>query len=306
MTADVAGSIKQVQVVTDSASDIPPELSEKYGVVVIPVYVRFGDDVYRDGVEMSRQSFTQRLLSTIMPPKTSGPSPFDFVETYRSISDRLSIVSVHISSKLSGTFQSAVLARSMLPERDITILDSHSGSMGLGLSVIEAARAALSGLSRDRVVKRAGEVIDRAKVFLTLETLEWVYRNGRIGRAASLLGNLLSLKPILTVDDGVLAAFDRVRGSSKVIPRLVEICRERVIDPARVRCVVAHTAFRDQADKLKSELERILGLTDVIICEAGPAIMANVGPGALGIMFFEDKEDPDVADNMPPVVGDTR
>ncbi len=281
---------RQVQVVTDSVADIPPDLARALEIMVVPVYVRFGDQVYRD-VDVNRQGFAQRMLESAMPPKTSQPPPHDFLGVYGQVKSGLPIVSLHVSSKLSGTLQSADMARQLLPERDITVLDTLSASMGQGLAVIEAARAALAGWSADMVVRRARAVIDRLRLFISLDTLEWLKRGGRVGRTTAMVGNLLNIKPILTFDDGILAAFDKVRGSGRIIPRLVDICRQRVVDPARVKCVVAHTAFIEQAEKLRAELERVLGLKDILIYEAGPAIMANVGPHGLGIMFFEDTAD---------------
>lgn len=281
---------KQVQVVTDSVADIPPDLARALEIMVVPVYVRFGDQVYRD-VDVNRQGFARRMLESATPPKTSQPPPHDFLDVYKQVNSRLPIVSLHVSSKLSGTIQSADMARQLLPERDITVLDTLSASMGQGLAVIETARAALAGWSADMVVKRARAVIDRLRLYISLDTLEWLSRGGRVGRTTAMVGNLLNIKPILTFDEGVLAVFDKVRGAGRIIPRLVEICRRRIVDPARVHCVVGHTAFIEQAERLRAELARVLGLKDILIFEAGPAILANVGPHGLGIMFFEETTD---------------
>lgn len=281
---------KQVQVVTDSVADIPPDLARALEIMVVPVYVRFGDQVYRD-VDVNRQGFARRMLESATPPKTSQPPPHDFLDVYKQVNSRLPIVSLHVSSKLSGTIQSADMARQLLPERDITVLDTLSASMGQGLAVVETARAALAGWSADMVVKRARAVIDRLRLYISLDTLEWLSRGGRVGRTTAMVGNLLNIKPILTFDEGVLAVFDKVRGTGRIIPRLVEICRRRIVDPARVHCVVGHTAFIEQAERLRAELARVLGLKHILIFEAGPAILANVGPHGLGIMFFEETTD---------------
>lgn len=217
----------KIHVVTDSGSDLPQEVREQFGIHVVPLSIQFGDDIYLDGIDMQVDEFYRRLRSGDVLPSTCQPSPADFVKLYESLAEPGdSIISVHLSSKLSGTYQSAVLASTMLPDLDITVLDSQSASFGIALAAIAAAEAVKAGKEKDAVIASAQQVIDTLAVYFMVDTLEFLKRNGRIGRASAMVGTLLNIKPILTLEDGVVTPFEKIRGRAKSIKRIVDAVGE--------------------------------------------------------------------------------
>jgi DegV family protein with EDD domain len=286
----MSGTGQRVRVFTDSVCDAPEEVLRELGVTVVPVTVRFGEQEYRDRVDISMEEFMNRLQTTSEPVKTSQPSPGAFVEAFREACEKGDpIVSVQASSRLSGTYQSACIARDILAGDGyrIGVVDSQTASMGQGWAVIEAARAALLGHSLERVMERAKEIALRTKVLLTVDSLHYLQRNGRLGRVQAVLGSLLHLKPILTVRDGELSLAETAVGGERAMDRLVLAIRKVFKERARVSLAVVHAAARDRADQLMRELSRIYDVVDSIISETGPAIAANTGPGSFGAMLYE-------------------
>ncbi|MHB8946337.1 MAG: DegV family protein [Bacillota bacterium] len=275
-----------IKIVTDSATDVPDDLAREAGITRIPVYVTIGTNVYKDGVEIDQAGLVRRMVDEKLVVRTSQPSPGDFLEVYRDLTaDGSPVISIHISSGFSGTVQTAILARNMLPERDITVIDTETASMAAGFTVLAAARLARLGKSKDEILAAIRGVLKRTGLFLTVGSLEHLQRNGRIGRAQALIGSILSIRPILTVQDGVITAFDRVRGAQKVIPRLVEIYRQHIPEGVKVSVAIGHVDVVDTARALAGELQKVFNVGELFIFRAGAAISANLGPGAFGVMF---------------------
>ncbi len=274
--------MSKVRIVTDSTADLPRQLVDLYGITVVPLTVHFGPEEYKDYVELTPDDFFGKLGQSPHLPRTSQPSPADFKAAYEAAAKKADwILSIHISAALSGTCQSAVMARDMLPGLDIEILDTRSASLGVGLAVLAAARAAEAGADRAEILGAARRVIDRSHVFFAVDTLEYLEKNGRIGKAQALLGGLLKIKPVLTLDNGVVAPFEKVRGKPKVIPRLAEIAAER-LGGARVRAAVVHGAAPEEAEALKNALAAKLDVEDMLIGQIGAVIGCHTGPGVLG------------------------
>lgn len=269
--------------VTDSGADLPRELASELGVTVVPLKIHFGERVYIDYVDFTPQQFFTELLASPIIPRTSQPSPGDFVEVYRRLAAEgaKTIVSIHLSGKLSGTLQSAVMAKAMVPEVEVLPVDSLSASMGLGMQVIAAARAAAEGASGAAIADLCQKLSKNIHIYFTLDTLEYLHKNGRIGRAQTLLGTLLSVKPILTLDDGEIAPADKVRGRSRVIPRLLEIAAEKLPPKTRVRLTILHSAAEEEANSLKAELERQYEVVEGRVSWIGAMIGCHTGPGLL-------------------------
>ncbi len=203
-----------VCVVTDSTADIPPETRGELGIRVVPLKVIFGDDEYIDGVTMQAPEFYERLADDDVFPTTSQPSPGEFMEMYAGLLEQFDgIVSIHISAELSGTIDSATQARAQMEAagKAIRIVDSRSASMGIGLVVLEAARAAQAGGDLDAVAELAEELVPRTGVIFLLNTLEYLRRGGRIGPASAFLGTLLRLRPLLHLDEGIVMPLERAR-----------------------------------------------------------------------------------------------
>ncbi len=280
-----------VRVVTDSVSDIPGSVLEELGIGLVPVIVRFGaGEELRDRIDISVAEFMERLVSSREPVRTSQPSPGEFIEAFRQAGEGgHPVVSVQVSSGLSGTYQSACIARDIVRDEglEVTVVDTQSGSMGQGWAAIAAARAARAGQSLERVAGIARDVSRRAKVLFAIDTLAYLQRNGRLGRVQAMLGSLLNLKPILVVREGELALGEAVLGAERVMDRLVGAITRSVRGGARVALGIVHAAARERAEQLRQELARVYDVVETIFTETGPAIAANIGPGAYGAMLYE-------------------
>jgi len=276
--------------VTDSISDVPDDIRSQLDIHMVPVTIRFGLEEFKDRVGMTMKEFMSRLVSTDECPKTSQPSPGEFAEAFRKAGEGgKTVVSVQPSPKLSGTYQSACIARDMLASegRRVEVINTNTGSMAQGWVVIEAARAAMAGLSVEEIIARAKEISSKVKLLLTIDTLEYLQRAGRLGSLQALVGSLLKVKPIITVRDGQLALADAVFRADRVIERLTLNFRRSIRDGARLAVAVGHAACRDGAEQLRHELGKFYEIVESIIFETGPGIAANTGPGSFGAMIYE-------------------
>ncbi|NUQ56762.1 MAG: DegV family EDD domain-containing protein, partial [Dehalococcoidia bacterium] len=261
-----------VQIVTDSTCDLPREIVEEYGITVVPLTVFFGEEALLDGVEIGADAFYERLGTSHDLPRTSQPSAERFRQVYEGLAGETSeIVSIHLSSKLSGTLNSASVARDQVAHGGlhIELIDSYTVSLGLGLVVLEAAAAARTGASLENVVAAARRAMDRVMVYVAVDTLDYLRRGGRIGRASSFLGSVLSIKPIVGIEDGeVVAEWLSQRAGHRVellVPergerrQLVELVRENAADSLR-RYLVDQDQQRQRAEAAVSDLRDRLDL----------------------------------------------
>lgn len=276
-----------IHIVTDSTSDLTPALLEQLGVTVhvVPLTVHFGEEEYRDGVDLDAGSFYAKLTAGGEMPRTSQPSPAAFIEVYQSIARPGDVIlSYHISSRLSGTHQSAMLAARQVEECRVEVIDTRSASLGLGLIAATAARDAQEGREVEEILARSRELIGAARILFVVDTLEFLEKNGRIGKAQALIGGLLSVKPILTLEDGVVTPVEKVRGKAKAIARLIE----RAVEGAGKVTMggVVHAAAAEEAESLRSELERRLDVERLYAAELGPTVGTHTGPGTLGVVLF--------------------
>jgi DegV family protein with EDD domain len=279
-----------VHIVTDSTADIPPEIAADLGITVVPLTISFGTESFRDGVDLSADEFYARLPVVKDLPTTSQPPPALFRYDYEHLVSRGEVVSVHLSQKFSGTIESArAVARDLAPER-ITVVDSGSTSMGLGFCAIAAARAAKDGASRAECAAIAESVASRLRIAVAFETLEYLRRGGRIGRAKAFLGGLLRLKPILTVKDGEAFPVTRARSRQKALDALFAL----VDGPGEIdEICVLHTTTPDDADTLAERVRARRPGVPLILGRFGPVLGVHGGPGMLGIAVI-DREPPAV------------
>ncbi len=279
----------RIHIVTDSGSDLPKEVCERFGISVVPLSIQFGDDIYRDGVDMQVDEFYQRLRTGDTLPSTCQPSPADFVKVYESIAQAGdTIISVHLSSKLSGTYQSSVLAASMLPDLDVVSVDTQSASMGIGLTAIAAAEAVKAGKSKEEVIAVTERIVEQLGVYFMVDTLEFLKKNGRIGRASALMGTLLNIKPILTLQDGIVTPFEKARGKAKALKRITEaIAQYSEQYPGQaLRLGVTHSDALADAERIAAEFKEQFPVHDIFIASIGPTIGVHVGPGTLAVLFY--------------------
>jgi DegV family protein with EDD domain len=274
--------LSRVAIVADSASDLQPEVAKSAGVTVVPLLVTFGDKEYRAGVDLSGEQFWAELTAPGAPfPKTAAAAPGAFKEAFeRLFKDGADeIVYVGVGSKLSATLGSAKVAREMLPERKIYVVDSNSASMGTGLLALYAAEKAESGMSGEQVVASVNDKLDRIHLYVVLETLEYLKRGGRISPARAAIGNVLSVKPIITLEDGLVETADRPRTRGRARERLMELLVATKPD----RVAILHGQAED-IEQFASELSAATGVPRerMTINLIGPSVGPHLGPGAYG------------------------
>ena len=279
-----------VKIITDSLSDITGDIAEELGITVVPVYVRFGEEVYRDRIEMTTDEFYHRLVHGSIWPTTTQPSPGDFVDVYNRLSSETDeILVITLSSKLSGTYESALHAKSIIEkECRIELIDSMTVVMGLGLIVISAAKAALAGASLDEVAALVRSGMSRSHAVMFFDTLKYLAKGGRIGRAQGLLGSLLSVKPVLTIKDGEVAPVTRMRSRAAGMDYLYDFVAGF---PKIEELAVEHATTPDEADKLLERLSSLFPKERIYKSTVSPVIGTYVGPHVLSVSVLEaDKE----------------
>jgi DegV family protein with EDD domain len=274
-----------IQIVTDSSAYLPVDLVQEHNIQVIPLKVHLGEQTYRDEIDLSHEEFYRMLAEAETLPTTSQPSAGEFFDLYSELSkDGHEIISIHISSKLSGTVSSAQSAKEMLPEAKITIIDSASTAMGLGLMALTAARAAEEGKTAAEIVAAVEKMIPAMNVVFVVDTLEYLQKGGRIGGAAALVGALLKVKPILCLKDGRVEPLDKVRSKRKALARLLEVVEERVGPGTPVRVAVLHAQVPDKARALEQEVRARFNCTECYFAELGPVLGTHTGPGVVGLV----------------------
>lgn len=280
-----------IRIVTDSTADLTPRLLREYGVEelvhIVPLTVHFGDEEFKDGVDLARDTFFEMLQTRPEMPRTSQPSPAAFVDAYRQASrPGDTVLSLHISGKMSGTHQSAALAARQFPDRDIEVVDTRSVSLGLGLMVLKAAQSAKEGKSKQEILTELRRRMAANKILFVVDTLEYLQRNGRIGKAQAFVGGLLNVKPLLTVEDGVVSPVEKVRGKAKAKERLVERLVEMVPPGSAELGAVLHAASPDEGAEIAARLNRWYDGLTFHVEELGPTVGSHAGPGTLGVVLF--------------------
>jgi DegV family protein with EDD domain len=275
-----------IKIVTDSTADIPAALTDELGITVVPEYLRFGDEVYRDRVDISEDEFYQRLLAGPVHPKTAQPTPQDFADVYNKLSSKADgIISIHLSGKLSGTYNSAVLGKQNMEKGcPIEIIDSQTVSIALGLVVIRAAQMVRSGMSLPQIVAELDKTIPNVHMLILFDTLKYLAKGGRIGKAKALLGSVLSVKPLLTTRDGELVPSGQVRTRSKGMDQLLDFVKNaRDIQ----ELAILHNTTPDEAQALAECTSSIFPKERTILARVGPALGVHSGPGILAIALRE-------------------
>lgn len=277
-------------VVLDSTSDYPEAPSRFPNMRFVPLYVRFGDDTYRDYVELGPAEFYEKLRTSPVTPATAQPTPQDFVDAYKELASYERIYSLHVSSKVSGTFQSAELAAHEIGGDKIRVVDSLTASLAIAMLSHAIQRRLARGTTDEEIEALIGRFHRDAEVLFTVETLEYLQRGGRIGRAAALAGSLLNVRPILGVDDGVVIAVSRVRGRQRALAEIERRFAEATTDGPGLRVAIAHADAAEWVGTLSEIVWRVRPKAEIeFTATLGAVVGTHAGPGAVGFFWFQDE-----------------
>ena len=277
-----------IKIVTDSTAYLSEETVNKHNIRVVPLYVHFGSKAFKEGVELSQNDFYTRLKEAPELPTTSQPSAGEFHDVFTQLAQAgHEVLTLTISSKLSGTWNSAMAAKEMLPEAKISIVDSLSTSVGLELMVREAVSMAEAGADRAAIVAQMETIRDKMRIFFVVDTLEYLAKGGRIGNAKAFLGTVLKVKPILVLDSGAIEPLEQVRSKRKAVARMLDLVEDRLGDQApQANVAVTHALVPGEAQLVSQELVDRLGTAPPIIAELGPVIGTHTGPGVVGVAAY--------------------
>ncbi len=285
----LVGAGRHVAVVTDSSADLPHDWVERHGVTVVPMQVIVGDRAYRDGIDLDSAGLAEILTTPGAPiPKTSQPAPSDFVDRYRVALDRGAegLLGIFVSGSLSGTFASASAAMRSFDGVAAEVIDSRSGSLGVGLLVARAVELLDDGRSLEQVAAELRAVRDRSNLFLTVNTFEFLLRSGRVGRAKAWLGGVLDLKPILSLDEeGRVIKAGTARGTDGLQQRVLELLEQRLAGARRYRLGIAHFAAPEVAEYLREEMRRRFDAVEILSGPTTASLAVHTGPGAWAVAY---------------------
>ena len=279
----------RVAVVTDSTACIPSEALQGLDIPVIPLWLIWDDDRYRDGVDIAPEAFYRLLQERDTIPSTSQPSVGEFVDFYRQVAAKKhtdTIVGIFISSKISGTVASAEAAAAELPELNIKIIDSFSTSMGLGFLALAAVREAARGGSASAVIEAANDVRQRLTVLFTVDTLEYLHKGGRIGGAKRFLGTMLNIKPLLHLNDGCVEPMCQIRTKQRALAEMLDRAEERLNGKAMGELAVIDVGCREESKRLAAVAKARFGVSEVYLAPISPVIGTHAGPGTVGVGFY--------------------
>lgn len=278
-----------MKIITDSTADLDTDLLHKYDIGVVPLTIHLGEKTWLDFYDVEPDAYYAMLRESAAFPTTSQPSPQDFIDAYSPVvASGEPILSLHISSKLSGTYQSAMLARSNFPEAAIEVIDSFQASLGLGMIILLCAEKMAGGASFEAVVRHARSLSERVQTYFFLDSLDHLQRGGRIGKAQAFLGTLMKIKPLLKLADGEVQPQEKIRTREKLLNRLVELVEKEAQEGPGLRLSLGES---DNTDIASGLLERLLNIPNVSLlhrCKLGGVITSHAGPGALGICFVRE------------------
>jgi len=282
-----------VSVITDSVSSIPDEMYAQYDLITVPYYVHIQGKAYRDLVDMTREEFLRYLLKTTKAeqfPKSANPGAGDCLTAFRAAFERgPEMVSLHMTSLGSGAYQTALLAKDMFleehPSARIEVIDTLNVSMCHGWMTLEAARMAQAGRSIREITKCVNSMIPVTKMIQTADTLKYLYLGGRIGRAQHLMGSILRVKPLISMDDGVIVSLGTARSRRRAYRRMLDIMEQDVPD-GRMKAAVIHFGAPGDASALRSMIEQRFECTELLVSQLSPALAVHTGPGTVGVCYF--------------------
>lgn len=278
-----------VTIVADTTSSIPVPQAQELGIPYIPQIIVFGNETYRDDTEMDSKTFLKRLRESSTLPKTAAPPPALYHPIYEKYTqDDNTVVVLTPSADVSGTFRSAEVAAADFPGRDIRIVDTRTIGSGLASIVLEASRWAKEGLDADTIIERVKDMSQKERVYFVVDTLEYLYKGGRIGGAKMLVGSLLQVKPILQFKNGQTEAVESQRTQRRAMARLKELVYSECPHHDGALLTIMHGDAEEEAQALAEEFKTQLGISSIRIYDLPPAILVHAGPGVIGVSYFTE------------------
>ena len=276
-----------LHIVTDGAADMPPDWGGKYQIHTIPINIQFGEKTYLQFIDLDFDNFYEKVSETNTVPKTAQPSPHQFVEFYKKIAkEGDTILSIHVTSKLSGTYASAVIAAEELKDTfNIIPVDSEGGSLGIGFMCREARKMDRDGKTLEEILAYIDGIKSKVQIILTLDTLEYARMSGRVGTLSAALASALNIKPIAVLHDGVVDMVDKVRTRKKAIKRILEM-GEELYQQEEVYLGIVHARDAKSAEGLLEEAKKIFNLKDVVLTDLSLSLATNFGPGTIGLVLY--------------------
>ncbi len=277
-----------VAVVTDSTADLG-ELAAKASIAVVPLTISFGNEHYRDGIDLTREDFFRKLDSNTQSPTTAQPAPSAFAAAYARLlgAGASGIISLHCSAKLSGTYNSAAAAAREVDQRRVVVIDTGSVSLGLGMLALQAAEDARRGADLGAIAQRVRDDSSKVELYATIPNLVFLARGGRIGPLQSVLGNVLRIVPIITLKDGEVAEYSKVRTFTRAVDQIVDIVKNRILSRGKARVAILHSVAPDLAASLGRRIEAAVAPALLITSCVGPTVGTHTGPGAVGVVYIQ-------------------
>ena len=285
--------MKKIAIISDTDASLPGEVAEEYGIRLVPITIHFGEEMFLTDEAITDEQLFDRVDRDGVLPTTSAPSPGQFKDAFEAAFNEgaESIICINVSSEVSATYGAAVNAKNLFPDRNITILDSKSLSMGQGYMVLTAAEMATAGAGVDEIVKAVEEIRDRTHLYAALSTLKYLAMSGRVGHLAAGMANLFNVKPILTIQNGKLELLERVRTQSKAWKRVIELVNESAGGKEIERLSIIHVRAKEDAEKFQEQLCASVGCPDeILLTELTPGLSVHSGAGLVGTAYIVAKD----------------
>lgn len=281
--------MNNIKIFTDSTSDLSKELIDENNISIIPSYVVFGDEIYKDSIDIDQTGLYEKIKELGKIPKTAAPSPQDFIDAFKPYIDRGDdILYIGLSSKLSSTFQNANIAKKSFPDNKIKLIDTFNLSTGIGLLVLKACDFIKQGMDIENISKKIQQLTHKIKTAFVMDTLEYLHLGGRLSAIQHLLGNILKIKPIIKVVDGELTIAQKVRGrKSKVVDVMLNDVLKNAHNIDSSRLFISHFQGGESVDYLKEQLATHVNVENIHITNTGCVISSHCGPGTVGIAYLE-------------------
>ena len=280
-----------VAVLTDSTASLPEAILDKLKIKTVAYYIHRGQEVLRDLVTIQREDFLRWMVTARFAPTTASPSPVDYLNAYEELAGNgaEAIISIHMSSKISGGYQAAALAQCMLKENHpglrVVVIDTLNASMCQGWMVMEAARAAISGVSLDQITALVKNMIPISHMIQTADTLKYLYLGGRIGRAQSLLGSMLNIKPLIGLEAGEIVPLGKAHSRGHAYQQMADMVAQ-AIGRGKVRVAYVHAGAQREVEKIKGLVETKVEVVESLFAELSPALAVHTGPGTAGLCYY--------------------